>query len=69
MRIDAEKQGAQWAQKMTQELLKSDHFRATRIDELPQLLSVIKGEMSLIGPRPERPEIEKTLEKKIPTID
>ena len=33
-------------------------IRSTRLDELPQLLSVIKGEMSLIGPRPERPEIE-----------
>ena len=33
-------------------------IRATRIDELPQLISVIKGDMSLIGPRPERPEIE-----------
>ena len=40
-------------------------IRKTRIDELPQLISVIKGDMSLIGPRPERPQIEKELEKEI----
>ena len=39
-------------------------IRKTRIDELPQIINVIKGEMSLIGPRPERPSIEKDLNKK-----
>ena len=41
-------------------------LRKTRIDELPQLISVLKGEMSLIGPRPERPEFNILLENKIP---
>ena len=41
-------------------------MRKTRIDELPQLLNIINGTMSLIGPRPERPELAKKLEEKIP---
>lgn len=56
MRIDAEKHGAQWAQNNDPRILKIGKFiRKTRIDEIPQLFNILKGDMSIIGPRPERP--------------
>lgn len=67
MKVNAEKAGAQWASKNDPRVTRVGRFiRATRIDELPQLLSVLNGDLSLIGPRPERPEIEEELERKIP---
>ena len=41
-------------------------LRRTRIDEIPQLINVMKGEMSFIGPRPERPELIRSLEREVP---
>jgi len=64
---DAEKSGVQWAKKDDHRVTRTGSFlRKCRIDELPQLFSVLKGEMSLIGPRPERPLFDKDLAKKIP---
>ena len=64
MKVDAENTGIQWSTRGDSRITNIGKIlRLTRIDELPQLLSVIKGEMSLIGPRPERPEINKILFK------
>jgi lipopolysaccharide/colanic/teichoic acid biosynthesis glycosyltransferase len=67
MRTDAEKHGAVWAQKKDPRVTRVGAFiRLTRIDELPQLLSVLRGEMSFIGPRPERPHFIAQLAEQIP---
>ncbi len=67
MRVDAEKYGAQWAQKNDPRVTKVGRIiRKLRIDEIPQMWNVLKGEMSFVGPRPERPEFVKELAKIIP---
>jgi exopolysaccharide biosynthesis polyprenyl glycosylphosphotransferase len=67
MVTDAEKNGPQWAKKNDSRVTKVGAFiRKTRIDEIPQLLNVLKGEMSLIGPRPERKVFIEKLKAEIP---
>lgn len=70
MVVNAEAQGAQWAQSSDPRITRLGNFlRKTRIDELPQLFCVLKGDMSLIGPRPERPEFTQELARAIPFYD
>jgi len=67
MRIDAEAGGAQWASKEDPRITRIGRIiRKLRIDELPQAWTVLKGEMSFVGPRPERPEFVDDLEDKLP---
>jgi sugar transferase (PEP-CTERM system associated) len=65
---DAEKgTGAVWAEKNDPRVTKLGRFfRGSRIDEIPQLINVLKGEMSFVGPRPERPEFVEKLKQVIP---
>ncbi len=67
MVTDAEKNGAVWATKNDVRITAFGKFlRNTRLDEIPQFYNILKGEMSIIGPRPERPEFVKNLAQQIP---
>ena len=70
MYINSEIDGPRWSSKSDTRVTKVGKIiRKYRIDEIPQLISVLKGEMSLIGPRPERPEIDLKLRNIIDNYD
>lgn len=71
MVVDAESEcGAKWAEENDPRITKiGTVLRDYRLDELPQIINVLKGEMSIVGPRPERPKFVRELEKKVPYYD
>jgi lipopolysaccharide/colanic/teichoic acid biosynthesis glycosyltransferase len=71
MKVDAEKySGPVWATKNDNRLIPGGNFlRKSKIDEIPQFINVLKGEMSIIGPRPERPFFVERLKKQIPDYE
>ncbi len=70
MTVDAEKSGPQWAQVNDSRVTPVGRFiRKVRIDELPQIINLLRGEMSFVGPRPERPHFVRQLSEAIPYFD
>ena len=70
MRTDAEKDGPQFATDKDPRIVRGcSWMRTSHIDELPQILNIIRGEMSLVGPRPERPEFIAQLRCELPHVD
>ena len=67
MKQEAEQNGPKWAEEKDNRVTKVGKFlRKWRIDEIPQFWNILKGEMSIVGPRPERPEFDEILSDEIP---
>ena len=70
MVLTAEADGSRWAVRSDPRVTRVGRFlRLTRLDEVPQVINVLRGEMSFIGPRPERPEFVAELEGQLPTTE